>query len=127
MSKRITGARAWRAAHYVPIALCLALCACSSVSDIGFLPLADPGKYQYYNCEQIAAARTGSLARQKGLKGLIDKAEEAPAGVLVGAMIYRPDSIVADQDLRLIDATAREKNCPPPPAPATWRSNTAIQ
>jgi hypothetical protein len=103
------------------------LCACSSVGDIGFLPLADPGKYQYATCQQLTVVRTAALARQKGLQDLINKAEEGAGGVFVGAMIYRPDSIVADQDLRLIDATAREKNCPPPPAPATWRSNTAIQ
>ena len=126
MSKRIIGGRIWRAAHCAPIVFCLALGACSSAGEPGFLLLADPGKYQYHNCQQLDVARTRVVARQKDLKELIEKAEGGTAGVFVGAIAYRTDYVAGDQDLKTIDATAREKNCPLPSVP-NRRSDTAIQ
>ncbi len=136
MPKRIIGGWTWRGAHCAPALLCLILCACTSPEGTAFLLLADPGKYLYYNCKQLDGTRNAALARQKGLKGLIDKAEAEAGGVLVGAVAYRADYAAVTQDIATIDATAREKNCTPqsaaapaaaPPPPTTWRSNSAIQ
>jgi hypothetical protein len=121
MVKRIT-VGVWRAAQCATAACCLALGACASGGDTGLLILADPGKYQYHNCTQLAEARTKALDRQKELKGLIDKAEQGTGGVFVGAIAYRSDYVAVGQDLQTLDATAREKKCPPAgataPAPA---------
>jgi hypothetical protein len=122
MLKRIIGGF-WRAPYFATAACCLALGACASGGDTGLLILADPGKYQYHNCTQLAEARTKALDRQKELKGLIDKAEQGAGGVFVGAIAYRSDYVAVGQDLQTLEATAREKKCPPPGAtiPTTAR------
>jgi len=88
------------------------------------LILGDSGKYQYHNCEQLATARVSGTAREKELRELIERAERGPGGVVAGALAYRPDYIAVSEDLRVIDATARSKNCATPP---TWRSSTVIR
>jgi hypothetical protein len=95
-------------------------------SSIGNTPtfLADPGSYEFYSCEQIAALRVAQEKRRADLRELIDKAERSPAGVLMGVMSYRIDYVSAGEETKVIDATMRAKNCPPPP---TWRSTTAIR
>jgi ABC-type transporter Mla subunit MlaD len=108
----------------LPLLLCVALAACSSTSENTMTFFADPGKFQYHNCDQLATAAKALTARQKDLKTLIDKAEQGAAGVFVGAIAYRSDYAAVTEDLRVLDGTARAKNCP---APTIWRSNTVIQ
>jgi hypothetical protein len=127
MAKRVTESRCWRAAHLAPAALALALGACSATGDSGLLVFADPGKYQYYNCKQIEGARASVAARHKELGELIGRAEQETGGALVGAIAYRSDYAASGQDLKVIDATAREKNCPLPAAPQQRRSDGAVQ
>jgi hypothetical protein len=113
-----------RAAQSAPLALCLVLAGCTSTVENQVTFFADPGKYEFYNCKQLADARNTMSARQQELKGLIDRAEQSASGVLVGAIAYRSDYIAAGEDIKVIDATARSKNCAATPA---WRSNGAIQ
>jgi len=100
------------------------LAACSSSGDNAMTFFADPGKYQYHTCDQLATAAKTVSARQQELKTLIDRAEQGAAGAFVGTIAYRSDYIAATEDLRVLDATAREKNCL---TPETWRSNTVIR
>ena len=86
--------------------------------------LANPGKYEYHNCDQLSASRKGVVARQKELKELIEQAERGAGGVFVGAIAYRSEYAAQTEDLRVIDATARVKDCL---TTATWRSNAVIQ
>ena len=100
------------------------------MSETNFLLLADPGKYQYHTCKQLAEARKRVLDREGEFRELIDKAEKEPGGVVVGAIAYRADYVALGQELKVVDATARDKNCnSPPAAPAapTRRSDSAIQ
>jgi hypothetical protein len=101
--------------------LCMTAAACSSVSEI--TPLVDSGKYQYHNCEQLSGLRKAMVAKRDDLKGLIDKAEQGTAGALVGAVVYRSDYAQTLQELTVIDATARTKDCL---TTASWRSNAEI-
>jgi hypothetical protein len=112
------------APHLALLALCLSLAACSSASESSMTFLANPGKYQYHNCDQLSASRKAVAARQKELKELIDRAERGAGGVFVGAVAYRPDYAQTTEELRVIDATARDKDCL---TTATWRSNAVIQ
>jgi len=102
-------------------ALCMTAASCSSVSEI--TPLVDSGKYQYHNCEQLSAAKKAMIAKRDDLKGLIDKAERGTGGALVGTVVYRSDYAQTLQELTVIDATARTKDCL---TTATWRSNAEI-
>jgi hypothetical protein len=42
----------------------------------------------------------------------------------VSLIAYRTDYVAAGEELRIIEATARGKNCL---TPSTWQSNAAIQ
>jgi hypothetical protein len=104
-----------------PLLLGLTLAGCAAETP---LFLADSGKYQYYNCEQLATARLQQTTRQRDLKELIDKAEQGAGGVVVSAIAYRSDYVAVNEDLRVIEMTARNKNCV---TPSTWQSNSAIR
>lgn len=63
------------------------------------------------------------IAKRDDLKGLISKAEQGTAGALVGAVVYRSDYAQTLEELTVIDATARTKDCL---TTASWRSNAEI-
>src|SRR5262245_59167176 len=46
----------------------------------------DPGKYEFYSCEQIAANRKAVEAREQQLKLLMDKAEKGAGGAVVNVI-----------------------------------------
>src|SRR5215471_7288270 len=54
-----------------------ALAACSSIGGDPLTVFADPGRYQYNTCEQIAGQRKAWVAREQELKQLMDKAEQS--------------------------------------------------
>jgi hypothetical protein len=110
-----------RAMRLVPLMLCAALAGCAFEAPY---ILGDPGKYQYFNCEQLAKANSTQTVRQRELKELIDKAEQGAGGVVVSVLAYRSDYVAVNEDLRIIESTARSKNCV---TPSTWQSNRAIQ
>ena len=101
--------------------LCAALAGCAFEAPY---ILGMPGKYQYFNCEQLAKANASQTVRQRDLKELIDKAEQGAGGVVISALAYRTDYLAVNEDLRIIDDTARAKNCV---TPSTWQSNRVIQ
>jgi hypothetical protein len=99
------------------------LSACSSTGEnaLGNNPLtannpftvfADPGMYSFYNCEQLAAQRIGWKAREQELKLLMDKAGQSTGGAVVNVIAYQGDYVAATEQLKIIEMTARNKNCP---------------
>jgi hypothetical protein len=121
-SRGIEGRRV-RAASLAPILLCALLAGCSTGGE-GMLLLADPSKYQYHTCEQLASITKAVTTRQQELATLIERAEQGAAGVVVSTIAYKSDYTAVGQDLRLLEATARSKNCV---TASTWRSNAVIQ
>jgi hypothetical protein len=77
----------------------------------------DPGKYQFYNCDQLAGQRTHWTNRELELKLLMDKAEQGTGGTVVNIIAYQTDYVMAREELKVIDATARAKNCDAPRRP----------
>jgi hypothetical protein len=71
----------------------------------------DPGKYQYYNCEQLAEPRKRWTEREQELKLLMDKAEHSAGGTFVNVIAYQSDYAVAREELKVIESAARDKNC----------------
>jgi hypothetical protein len=119
------GRRPARAAGRAGILLSGAmLAACSSSSDSSFSIFADPGKYQYYTCPQIAEAMKSQTQRVQDLKVLIDKAGQSVGGAAVGFIAYKADYVAAEEELASVHASARSKSCD---QDATWRSSTAIR
>jgi hypothetical protein len=112
---------------FVPLFLAALLAACAS-SEISN-PLAggafvDPGKYEFYSCEQIAANRKNVVAQLEKLKLLMDKAEKGTGGTVVSVIAYKGDYIAAQDELKVIDATARDKKCK---TAENWSSTSALR
>jgi len=84
----------------------------------------DPGRYEWYSCEQIAAYRKVAEAKVEKLKLLMDKAEQGVGGAVVSVIAYRVEYTAAQDELKVIDATARDKKCK---TPQNWSSTSAIR
>jgi hypothetical protein len=91
------------------VALCALLTGCATSDGPYFF--ADAGKYQFHNCEQLATVSKQKHDRQRELKELIDKAEQAAGGQIVSVLAYRSDYVAVNEEIQVIDATVREKNC----------------
>lgn len=103
--------------------ICGAVAACSTGGDVGITFLADPGKYEFYDCEQLARDLGGLTKHQQDLKSLIDRAEQTATGTAVGVIAYRADYASVAEDIRLLNAAARDKHCQQNEG---WRSSGAI-
>ena len=98
------------------------LSACSSTESVlannpltannPFTVFADPGEYSFYNCDQLAAQRTGWKAKEQELKLLMDKANQGTGGAVVNVIAYQGEYVAATERLKVIEMTARNKNCP---------------
>jgi len=100
------------------------LAACSSSSETSFSIFAEPGKYEYYTCVQIAAAMKGQTQHLQDVKTLIDKADQSTGGAAVGFIAYKADYVATKEELESLRSAARSKSCD---QDATWRSSTAIR
>jgi hypothetical protein len=116
--------RVARAGWLAWLALGALLGGCSSFTLEAPVFFSDPGKYIYFSCDQINATAKATANRVQELKTLMEKADQGFAGALVGTVAYRTDYISANEDLRLLDETARSKNCV---TPSTWQSNSVIR
>jgi hypothetical protein len=122
-ARRLTGYAAPRAVAGLALAgAMLAGCSSSGESSLSFF--AEPGKYQYHSCAQIAAAMKNYSARQQELKTLMDKADQSPGGAAVGLIAYKAEYVAANEELESLHAAASGKNCP---QDGTWRSSTVIR
>ena len=93
------------------------LLACSPAVMEPVTVFADPGKYQFYNCDQLTGQRTHWASRELELKLLMDKAEESTGGAVVNVIAYHADYVAAREELKVTDATVRAKNCNAPRRP----------
>jgi hypothetical protein len=105
-------------------ALAVGLAACSTAGDSSFTVFADPGKYLYYSCQQLAAQKKHWTTREQELQMLMDKAEQSAGGAVVNLIAYRADHVAATEELKMLDRTSREKKCE---TPANWQSNSVIR
>ena len=85
---------------------------------------ADPGQYQYHTCEQLAGQRKHWTTREQEIKQLMDKADQGAGGAIVNVLAYKADHVAATEQIKLIEAAARSKNCE---TPANWRSNSVVR
>lgn len=81
--------------------------------------MVDPGRYEGYACKDLVNQWNGLIAREKQLRGLIDKADESTSGVVIGALAYRGDYQTVLEQKKVLQRTAAEKNCQlTPPSPS---------
>jgi hypothetical protein len=108
----------------IVLAAGLLLGACSSGADSSFSLFAEPGKYQYHSCDQIAGEIKSWSHREQELKTLMDRADQSAGGAAVGIIAYKADYVAAGEELDLLKATAHNKKCD---QAASWRSDGVIQ
>ncbi len=70
-----------------------------------------PGRYLYYSCDQINAQLKHWTTREQELRLLMNKAEKGAGGAVVNLIAYKADHVAATEELKLLNKTAREKNC----------------
>jgi hypothetical protein len=100
------------------------LAACSALGDNPATLFADPSKYQYSDCEQLATQRKIWSTREQELKLLMDRAEQSAGGTLVNVLAYKGDYVAASEELQMLEIAARKKNCN---SAEGWRSSSAIR
>jgi hypothetical protein len=62
------------------------LAACTSALENPVTVFADPGQYEFHNCEQLAVQRAAAKAREEELKRLMNRAEQSTGGTLVNVI-----------------------------------------
>jgi len=103
--------------------------ACAVPQDPLATAFVAPGKYEFYDCGQLATAEKALEDKMHKYEKLMAKASESAVGGLVNATTYQPDYISARGELNSVHHTEREKGCadkkdgkkalPPPPPDLT--------
>jgi len=109
----------------VPISALLVtlLGGCGMLGDGAASAFVSPGKFEYYNCDQLAeAGRTFSI-RERELVGLTARAAQDPAGEFVAKVAYRTELMQARESLKQIIQLSGRKNCA---SQSKWQSDRAL-
>lgn len=85
----------------------------------------DPGRYEFYHCNDLAARLNALRAREKELRSLMAKASEGGGGTVIGALSYRTDYETVLSEEKLLQRTAAEKKCEV--APPTFQSDQTVR
>jgi hypothetical protein len=76
--------------------------------------LIDPGRYDAFHCDDLAARWKVLVAREKELRDLMDRADQGGGGgAVIGSLAYRTDYESVRSEEKLLQRTATEKNCSP--------------
>jgi hypothetical protein len=112
-------------ARHVALILSVAVVSgCASVGGSTATLFADPGKYQFSTCEQLARHRKELSSREQELRMLMERAEQGAGGAIVNVFAYKGDYVNVTEEIRILDSAARSKNCD---TPASWQSNSAVR
>jgi hypothetical protein len=111
----------------VSLVLAASLAGCTSVENFVGDPFVEPAKFQYLRCKDILNRIGGGENRHAELQGLMQRAAAGTGGGAVNWLVYQPEYVQVEAQLRLLRRTAGEKRCadetakPPPPAPQPAR------
>ena len=100
------------------------LSGCATPGDSSMTFFADPAKYQYSSCEQLAVHRQTWTTKEQELKQLMDRAERGAGGPVVNVLAYKGDYAAATEELKLLERAARSRHCS---TPENWSSSSAIR
>jgi hypothetical protein len=90
-------------------AMALGGCANDTLHTGGFW--AQPGKYDFLKCPDLARITLTNSTREKELVSLMERADKEAAGPFINLMVYRSDLEQVRADLALLQETARQKGC----------------
>jgi hypothetical protein len=104
-------------------ALAVAVAGCGLENGPGSI-LVDPGHYSVYHCNDLGTQMKTLSAKEKELRGLMDKANEGGGGNVIGTLAYRADYDSVLTQERLVQREAAEKKCELTP---TYQSDQTIR
>jgi hypothetical protein len=90
-------------------ALALGGCASDALHTGGFW--AQPGKYDFLKCPDIAKLMLSTSTRERDLVSLMERADKEAVGPVINLMVYRSDLEQVRADLALLQETSRQKGC----------------
>src|SRR5215468_2674088 len=111
MSVSILHRRRPALALVVLLALGTALTGCASVGDTISPAFVDPGKYELWDCKQLAPERKSLANRLVDLEKLMAKAETGAGGAVVSELAYRNDYISVRGQQKLVEESWRRNKC----------------
>jgi len=85
----------------------------------------DPGRYQFYHCNDLATRMGALQSRENELRSLMAKASEGGGGTVIGALAYRADYEAVLSEQKMLQRTAAEKKCPI--VPPTLQSDQTVR
>jgi hypothetical protein len=92
--------------------LAASLGGCATSLNVIGDPFVAPAKFQFLRCEDIAKRLVASQAREKELRGLMDRASTDTGGSTVNMLVYQPDYQTVQSELRQLHEAAVDKQCP---------------
>jgi hypothetical protein len=93
----------------------VALAGCGMGDGPGSL-FVDPGRYDAYHCNELAARWKYLLEREQTLRNLMDKASEGGGGSVIGSIAYGADYNSVLTEKKIVQRQAAEKKCELVPA-----------
>jgi len=93
----------------------LALAGCGLSENTTSTLMVDPGHYEGYHCNELAAQWQKLEAREKDLRSLMERAQES-GNAVIGTMTYRADYETVLGEQKALQRTAAEKKCTLVPA-----------
>ena len=96
---------------------------CGLLGDSATSAFVSPGKFEYYNCDQLADFGRANSARERELVELIERAGQGPAGEFVGKVAYRTELMQTRGSLKQVIEVSERKNCA---SQSKWQSDRAL-
>jgi hypothetical protein len=92
--------------------LAAALGGCAGVMETVGDPYVAPGKFHFLKCPDLATRLTETESRHRELLALMERSGSGVGGGAVNMFVYQPDLNNNEAELRALQQTATEKNCP---------------
>jgi hypothetical protein len=92
--------------------LTAALGGCAGVMETVGDPYVAPGKFHFLKCPDLVTRMDAAEARHKELIALMARSGSGVGGGAVNMFVYQPDVDKNEAELRALQQTVAEKNCP---------------
>ena len=97
---------------------------CATPGDSSLTFFADPAKYQYSSCEQLAVHRQTWDNQRAGTEAADGPRRTGGWRAVVNVLAYKGDYAAATEELKLLERAARSRHRS---TPENWSSSSAIR
>ena len=96
---------------------------CGLLGDSATPAFVSPGKFDYYNCDQLAETGRSLSTRERELNELMTRAAQGPGGEFVGKVAYHTEMMQTRGQLKQLNEVSARKNCT---SQSKWQSDRAL-